>query len=195
MTKLASTNAAKIRALRIHPFVDKTLNVILSSTELSAFAETVLLETLRLPASKVRGMILRTSFSVINVVLLLVGCRADSDCPPTQACINRECTDPCSYTQCGLNALCRADSNHKARCYCPDSFRGNPLVRCERPECVNDVECPAHLACQNERCENPCRCGASAICDVRNHAAICSCPPGFIGNPLLSCNPGILRRK
>lgn len=129
--------------------------------------------------------------SFLNPLFFAVGCRADSDCPSTQACINRECTDPCSFTQCGLNALCRADTNHKARCYCPDSFRGNPLVRCERPECTTDAECPLHLACQNERCESPCKCGPSAICDVRNHVAICSCPPGFVGNPLALCNRGI----
>ncbi|VEN46223.1 unnamed protein product [Callosobruchus maculatus] len=116
-----------------------------------------------------------------------IGCRSDSECPPTQACINKECTDPCSFTSCGLNALCRADSNHRARCYCPDNFRGDPLVRCERPECTKDDDCPYNLACRHEKCENPCNCGLGAICNVFNHRPQCSCPSGYIGNPLQSC--------
>lgn len=119
-----------------------------------------------------------------------VGCRSDSDCPPIHACVNRDCVDPCSYTQCGLNAFCRPDSNHKARCYCPDNFRGNPLVRCERPECVTDIECPYNLACRDERCEDPCNCGIGAICNVNNHIAQCSCPPGYVGNPQVACEIG-----
>ena len=116
-----------------------------------------------------------------------IGCRSDSDCPPIQACINRECVDPCTFTSCGLNALCKADSNHKARCYCPDNFRGNPLIRCERPECLRDDDCPYNLACRNERCEDPCNCGAGAVCRVDNHRAQCSCPPGYTGNPISEC--------
>lgn len=117
-----------------------------------------------------------------------IGCRSNSDCPPIQTCINRECIDPCSYTSCGLNALCKPDSNHRARCYCPENFRGDPFIRCERPECTTDNECPYNLACRNERCEDPCKCGLSAICSVNNHRPQCSCPPGYIGNPLVSCN-------
>lgn len=116
-----------------------------------------------------------------------IGCRSDSDCAPIHACVNRECVDPCSYTSCGLNALCRADGNHKARCYCPESFRGNPLIRCERPECTRDEECSFNLACRNERCQDPCNCGLNAICNVINHQARCSCAPGYQGDPLQSC--------
>lgn len=122
--------------------------------------------------------------------MFLVGCRTDYDCPSNQACVNRECVDPCLYTQCGLNALCKADSNHKARCYCPENFRGNPQIRCERPECTTDNECPYTLTCRNEHCEDPCDCGLGAICRVTNHRPQCSCPPGYIGNPLTSCTLG-----
>ncbi|PNF22176.1 hypothetical protein B7P43_G05064 [Cryptotermes secundus] len=116
-----------------------------------------------------------------------IGCRSDSECPPTQACVNRQCEDPCSYTQCGVNAICRADSNHRARCYCPDSYRGDPLILCSRPECTSDDECPYSLACRSDRCENPCSCGGGALCTVTNHQATCQCPPGYVGNPHVSC--------
>lgn len=116
-----------------------------------------------------------------------IGCRSDGDCPSTQACVNRECINPCSFTSCGLNALCTADSNHKARCYCPENFKGNALIRCDRPECLQDLDCPYNLACRNERCEDPCNCGSKAICHVDNHRAQCSCPPGYTGNPITEC--------
>lgn len=121
----------------------------------------------------------------------LVGCRADSECPPTQACVNRECISPCSYTQCGINALCRVDeSSHRARCYCPDQYFGDPQVKCERPQCTSDSECPSQLACHNQRCQDPCDCAPSALCSVAQHVPTCRCPPGYIGNPRQSCNIG-----
>lgn len=119
-----------------------------------------------------------------------VGCRSDSDCEPAQACVNRQCEDPCRYTQCGSNALCRADGDHRARCYCPDHTRGDPRVRCERPECTRDADCPFDLACRAERCESPCNCARGALCTVNNHRATCACPPGYIGNPHLDCSIG-----
>lgn len=60
-------------------------------------------------------------------------------------------------------------------------------MRCERPECTRDDECAFNLACKNERCEDPCNCGVGAQCRVDNHRAQCRCPPGYSGNPLVSC--------
>jgi hypothetical protein len=116
-----------------------------------------------------------------------VGCRADGDCPPTEACINRECIDSCKYTQCGRNAMCRSDYNHHARCYCLDGFRGNPLIGCDRPECTLNSDCPNHLACVSEKCTDPCNCGTGAICRVENHIASCQCQPGFNGDAYKGC--------
>lgn len=117
-----------------------------------------------------------------------IGCRSDSECAPSEACVNRECTDPCKYTQCGRNAVCKTDYNHKARCHCYDGYRGNPLLACERPECTRNDECSYNLACQNERCVDPCQCAPSAQCIVNNHIPSCRCPPGYTGNPATSCN-------
>lgn len=116
-----------------------------------------------------------------------IGCRSDIECPPTEACVNRECVNPCKYTQCGSNAECRSDYNHKARCYCLNDYRGNPLIGCSRPECTQNSECPYNLACQNEKCVDPCQCAQSAQCIVNNHIPSCRCPTGFTGNPSVEC--------
>lgn len=116
-----------------------------------------------------------------------IGCRSDTDCPATEACINRDCVDPCRYTQCGTNAVCRSDYNHKARCHCLDNYRGNPLIECTRPECTSDNDCSYNLACQNEKCRDPCDCAPGAQCRVDNHRASCRCPPGYSGNGRDAC--------
>lgn len=118
-----------------------------------------------------------------------VGCRSDSECPITQACVNRECVSPCSYTQCGVNAECRVDG-HRGRCFCLPQHFGDPQVRCERPQCLSDDECPTHLACRDQRCQDPCDCAPTAQCNVINHRPTCRCPPGYIGNPHQSCTIG-----
>ncbi len=99
------------------------------------------------------------------------------------------------------------------QCYCPPRFYGNPRVRCERPQCVTDEECPQHLACENEKCVSPCKCPPSAICNVFNHRPgsylyldnyieywfspfhsylVCTCPPGQTGSPTVRCSPSKL---
>ncbi|KAG8227100.1 hypothetical protein J437_LFUL007437 [Ladona fulva] len=115
-----------------------------------------------------------------------IGCRADSECPPIQACVNRQCEDPCSYTQCGEGAVCRTVS-HRAQCECANNYWGNPLIGCQRSECVKDEDCPYHLACRGRKCEDPCNCAPGAQCTVNNHRPICRCPPGYIGDPSSSC--------
>lgn len=122
------------------------------------------------------------------ILLFLVGCRADSECPISEACINKECVDPCHHTQCGINAVCKSDYNHRARCECFDNYRGNPFIECRQSECTQNNECPLHLACVNEKCINPCNCAPGAQCKVDNHQAFCRCPPGYTGNGRDSCS-------
>ncbi|KAF7389943.1 hypothetical protein HZH68_011800 [Vespula germanica] len=116
-----------------------------------------------------------------------IGCRGDNECPLTQSCINDECIDTCQVMQCGINALCTADSYHKARCYCPDKFLGNPYELCKQPECISDNDCAPSLACKNSQCTDPCSCPSSAQCFVINHRPSCQCPPGYTGDPYTSC--------
>ncbi|CAL8079227.1 unnamed protein product [Orchesella dallaii] len=107
--------------------------------------------------------------------------------PPPQAIIVRA-QDPCSPSPCGLNAECR-NSLDRPVCTCLPGHQGNPLTSCRRGECSSDSECPNHNVCENYHCVNPCanKCGANAHCDVRNHVAVCSCPPGYTGNPTTGC--------
>lgn len=121
-----------------------------------------------------------------------IGCKSDSECTPTLACINKECTDPCIFTSCGTNAFCKVDRDHKARCYCPDNLRGDPFVRCEKPECSKHEDCPYNFICNQEKCENPCNCGVGALCIVTQHIPQCSCPPGLTGNPLIKCTAAVV---
>ena len=56
-------------------------------------------------------------------------------------------------------------------------------------ECINDSECSLDRACYDYNCRSPCdrACGQNAECQARNHGAICSCPSGFVGDPLTAC--------
>ena len=44
-------------------------------------------------------------------------------------------------------------------------------------------ECPTTLACRNEKCVDPCECARHAYCQARNHRGICTCEPGYTGDP------------
>ncbi|KAK7075251.1 hypothetical protein SK128_022665 [Halocaridina rubra] len=123
-----------------------------------------------------------------NIQCIVAGCRSDSECPVLQACINRDCDDPCEYADCGINAECRV-INHRAHCYCPEKFLGDPYIHCERPECTDDPECPSWFSCIDQQCQDPCNCGPNAECRVINHRPQCTCPPEYEGNPLVECTP------
>lgn len=129
---------------------------------------------------------------------LVIGCRSNSDCPSTKACINRQCVDPCLYnSECAPNAKCYV-LQHTVACHCPpDIPYGDPLIMCEdrrvevvppKPECQVDADCPSKKACISEHCVNPCHmlnpCDQTKLCDVINsvpvRTMICICPEGYI---------------
>jgi len=56
-------------------------------------------------------------------------CVSNSECPPTQACTNNKCRDPCPGT-CGFNAQCRV-INHNPMCVCPSGYTGDALTHCQ----------------------------------------------------------------
>ena len=119
----------------------------------------------------------------------LAGCKSDSECPLTQACIDRECQDPCPFERCGLNAECNT-RNHRPKCTCLPGHIGNPYDRCRKPECLTDSDCHTTLSCRNEKCVDPCDCAQNADCTPRNHRGICNCIPDFTGDPYgIACRP------
>ena len=120
---------------------------------------------------------------------LLAGCKSDSECPLTQACIDRECQNPCPFERCGVNAECSV-RNHRPKCTCLPAHIGNPYDRCRKPECLVDPDCSTTLTCRNEKCVDPCDCARNADCTPRNHRGICNCRPGFTGDPYgIACTP------
>lgn len=93
---------------------------------------------------------------------------------------------PCQPSPCGPNSQCR-EVNSQAVCSCLPQYIGSP-PGC-RPECTVSSECPQNQACINQKCADPCpgTCGISAQCAVINHSPICSCSPGFTGDPFTRC--------
>ena len=107
----------------------------------------------------------------------------------TQACIQRECQDPCPFEQCGIKAFCTVNV-HRAKCQCPPGHKGSPYVECKPYECLTDPECHTTLACRNEKCVDPCACARNAECEARNHRGICTCIPDHRGDPYFEgCDP------
>ena len=63
-----------------------------------------------------------------------------------------------------------------------------------RPECRVDDDCPNDKACFDNFCKNPCivrtPCGVNADCRPVDHLPVCTCLPGYQGNPTLQCTRG-----
>lgn len=57
--------------------------------------------------------------------------------------------------------------------------------------CRANSECPSDTACLNTRCVKPCDCGEHTECHVINHRPICTCLPGYQGNPNIGCYKGV----
>lgn len=51
------------------------------------------------------------------------------------------------------------------------------------------ADCAQDKACIAQKCADPCpgTCGLNARCQVVNHNPICSCSPGFTGDPFVRC--------
>lgn len=96
--------------------------------------------------------------------------------------------DPCLLSPCGKNAICTAVDGI-AKCTCIPPFVGNPYMDGCEAECIINQDCESHLACFNQHCRDPCPgvCGANAHCEVVNHLPMCSCLPGYTGDPFRAC--------
>lgn len=100
---------------------------------------------------------------------------------------SKDIGNPCIPSPCGPNSQCRI-IGEQGVCTCIPNYVGRP-PNC-RPECVINSECPSNLACINEKCADPCpgSCGINSLCSVVKHSPVCSCPPGYEGNPLTQCS-------
>lgn len=99
-------------------------------------------------------------------------CRNDQNCLADERCMRGVCRSVCnSDSACGLGFICE-----------------NRLCQAG---CRSDTTCPDNEACINKKCTDPCgvlgQCGNCAECTVINHGVQCSCPTGFLGNPLAQC--------
>lgn len=121
---------------------------------------------------------------------LIIGCRANSNCPPNRACINDQCLDPCLNSPCAPTAEC-VSLDYQALCRCPAGTFGEPSVRCEpvpQKECYTDSDCPSQHACFSGMCANPCLrlnpCDDSSLCKVIDslplRTMLCVCPDGQV---------------
>lgn len=119
-----------------------------------------------------------------------IGCSSNDECSGQNVCKNRQCIPACQADSCGTRAEC-SGINHRAVCDCPPGFSGDPKLSCVRLECRSDSECPLDKACINNKCENPCEktavCDIKEVCNVYNHRPECSCPPGFVNDPVKGC--------
>lgn len=98
----------------------------------------------------------------------LQGCRSDSECSSSEACVNGQCGSPC---KCGANALCDV-IDHRPICLCPNGYTGDAIIGCAPPS-------------------NPCDpnpCGVNAFCELDRGNPICFCPKGLTGNPFKNCS-------
>ncbi|XP_018323516.1 adhesive plaque matrix protein 2 [Agrilus planipennis] len=108
---------------------------------------------------------------------------------PFSSCRKFDPEELCHPSPCGSNTQCEV-INNVPTCKCLPGYHGSPVAGC-RHECESDSECGPQSACLEFRCQNPCsQCGENAECEgVRNHVAVCKCPRGYFGNPLISCKP------
>lgn len=120
--------------------------------------------------------------------------------------------DPCYPNRCGQNAQCHGSSGRPV-CSCLPGHFGNPLTYCQRGECqgkiywvkvttlicnityiqipfrTDNYDCGPSQACRDYTCVSVCagHCGVNAECNPHNHVPVCTCPPGYTGDPLVSC--------
>lgn len=95
---------------------------------------------------------------------------------------------PCEPNPCGLNAEC-LPVGFSGDCRCLPGYYGNPFDKCE-PECTVNSHCPFDKTCVSEKCVDPCpgTCGINADCKVVVHNPVCSCKPGYRGDPYRACH-------
>ena len=114
----------------------------------------------------------------------------EADSPPQSG--NTTAADPCNPSPCGDYGQCKF-SGKVLVCVCKAGYYGSP-PDCTPKTCKSKDECPVDQACIQGTCSDPCItgvCGKNAKCRVVNRSPVCSCAPGFFGDPFDECRPFI----
>ncbi|GBN12717.1 Fibrillin-2 [Araneus ventricosus] len=96
--------------------------------------------------------------------------------------------DECIENPCARNAIC-TNFHGGYSCECKPDTIGDAIIKgCDAIEkdCKSNRDCPSAEECDlnTNQCISPCYiCGEKAVCTARDHEAICSCPPLYIGDP------------
>lgn len=124
-------------------------------------------------------------------------CTEDGDCPSLLACFNGRCKNPCTEVEpCQRPAECHVAPTLPVRtmiCECLPGYVSSGSGTCKPSpiiidrQCMEDSDCPSNRACFNAICVDPCNCGPNSECRVKDHKPICSCLPGYDGNPEIEC--------
>lgn len=70
-------------------------------------------------------------------------CIQDLECPPSQACTNKKCINPCTGA-CGIRSECKV-INHKPVCFCPPGHTGSPYALCIMSKKFTFSKYPTHI--------------------------------------------------
>lgn len=132
--------------------------------------------------------------------LLREECYEDADCPSKLACFDHHCENPCSKPNvCGIDQSCSVLDTLPLRtviCKCPADMITDHTGKCttlkiEKAQCQRDSDCDDPDKCLRGYCVLACRieqCGINALCKSQSHNALCTCAPGYEGNPYSECS-------
>lgn len=127
-------------------------------------------------------------------------CSSDQDCPTKLACFNGRCENPCAKSNvCLPDQVCTVIDTLPVRtmmCRCDNDMIVDGSGRCvaikqNEPACRTDNECADTELCDRGVCVVACRvqnCGINAQCLSSHHRAVCTCAPGYEGNPHIQCS-------
>lgn len=110
-------------------------------------------------------------------------CGSTRDCIGDQLCINGLC-----------QPTCKSNSSCPEYQYCHNNICVQELRCTSNDDCLEDERCVKNNIGQAE-CRKACDlllCGRNAGCKADDHVAVCSCKPGFFGNPKddkIGCQP------
>ena len=70
------------------------------------------------------------------IVPIDTGCKGDIECPTREACINKECQNPCTAIKpCAANAVCQVQNTLPLRtmiCTCDTGYVGRGDIACDK---------------------------------------------------------------